>query len=103
MATQLQNADADVRRLVATEVGDALARHEPGLAKIAAANTAQIVAAVAAAVIALPAAQQKRLKSRTGDLTNMIAAWVRDDQADHRIAIAAPPQVEPRKAPASAR
>lgn len=97
MATQLQNADADVRRLVASEVSDALARHEPGFAKTAAANTAQIVAAVAAAVIGLPASQQKRLKSRTGDLTDMIAAWARDDTPGDRIAIAFPAKVEPRK------
>ena len=97
MATQLQSADADVRRLVASEVIDALARHEPGFAKTAAANTAQIVAAVAAAVIGLPASQQKRLKSRTGDLTDMISAWVRDGKTDERITIAGPTESEPRK------
>ena len=97
MATPLQNAGADVRRLVASEVSDALARHEPGFAKTATANTAQIVAAVAAAVIGLPASQQKRLKSRTGDLTDMISAWARDDTTGGRIAIAFPAKVEPRK------
>lgn len=97
MATQLQSAGADVRRLVASEVSDALARYELGFAKTATANTAQIVAAVAAAVIGLSASQQKRLKSRTGDLTDMIAAWARDDKADDRIAIASPAEVEFRK------
>lgn len=95
MATQLQGAE--VRRLVAHEVSDALTRHEPGFAKTATANTAQIVAAVAAAVIGLPASQQKRLKSRTSDLTDIITAWARDDGADDRIAIAVPTAVETRK------
>jgi hypothetical protein len=95
MATQLQGAK--VRRLVAHEVSDALSRHEPGFAKTAAANTAQIVAAVAAAVIGLPASQQKRLKSRTGDLTDMITAWARDERADDRMAIVVPTAVEVRK------
>lgn len=100
MATQLQsaNARAGVRRLVASEVSEALARHEPGLAKTAAANTAQIVAAVAAAVVGLSPSQQKRLKSRSGDLADMIAAWARDDdKANDRIEIPAPSEVEPRK------
>lgn len=99
MATQLQmaNARAGVRRLVASEVSDALARHEPGLAKATAANTAQIVAAVAAAIVGLPLSQQKRLKSRTADLTDMIAAWARDDKVSDKIALPAPAVVEPRK------
>jgi hypothetical protein len=77
MATQLQsaNARAGVRKLVASEVSDALTRYEPSLAKAAAANTAQIVATVAAAVVGLSPSQQKRLKSRSGDLADMIAAW----------------------------
>jgi len=99
MATQLQsaNARAGVRRLVASEVSDALTRHEPGLAKTTAANTAQIAAAVAAAVVGLPQSQQKRLKGRTGDLTDMIAAWARESKADDRIEIPAPAEIEPRK------
>lgn len=99
MATQLQsaNARAGVRRLVASEVSDALTRHEPGLAKATAANTAQIVAAVAAAVVGLSPSQQKRLKSRSGDLTDMIAAWARDDKAEDRIEIATPAKVETRR------
>ncbi len=99
MATQLQsaNARAGVRKLVASEVSDALTRHEPSLAKATAANTAQIVAAVAAAVIGLPLSQQKRLKGRTGDLTDMIAAWASDDKVDERVEIPVPAEVEPRK------
>ena len=99
MATQLQsaNARAGVRKLVASEVSDALTRHEPGLAKAAAANTAQIAGAVAAAVVGLSPAQQKRLKSRSGDLVTMIAAWARDDTVDGRIEIPDPAIVEPRK------
>ena len=99
MATQLQSAGAraDVRKLVASEVSDALTRHEPSLAKAAAANTAQIVATVAAAVVGLSLSQQKRLKSRSGDLTDMIAAWARDEKADDRIEIPTLAKVEPRK------
>ncbi|MDB5737918.1 MAG: hypothetical protein JWO65_1586 [Sphingomonas bacterium] len=99
MATQLYsaNARAGVRRLVASEVSDALTRHELGLAKTTAANTAQIVAAVAAAVIGLSPSQQKRLKGRSGDLTDMIMAWARDDKADGRIELPTPAVVEPRK------
>src|SRR3546814_3172056 len=84
MATQLQNADAraGVRRLVASEVSEALTR-QPGLAKGAAANTAQIVAAVAAAVVGLPAAQQKRLKSKSADFADMIAAFARERLEEH--------------------
>src|SRR3546814_1215276 len=79
MATQFQNADAraGLRRLVASEVSEALTR-QPGLAKTVAANTAQIVAAVAAAVVALPPAQQKRLKNKSADVADMIAALARD-------------------------
>jgi len=97
MATQLQSADAQagVRRLVASEVSEALAR-QPGLAKAAAANTAQIVAAVAAAIVGLPPAQQKRLKSKKADLADMIAVLARED-AGERIEITAPSTVEPRK------
>lgn len=99
MATQFQSADAraGVRKMVASEVSDALARYEPGLAKGAAANTAQIVATVAAAVVGLSPSQQKRLKSRSDDLTDMITAWARGDTADDRIEIPAPTAVEPRK------
>lgn len=98
MATQLQSADAraGVRRLVASEVGEALTR-QPGLAKTAAANTARIVAAVAAAVIALPPAQQKRLKSKSDDVADLIAAFARDDADDAsagRIVISDPAVVE---------
>jgi len=98
MATQLHsaNARAGVRRLVASEVSEALTR-QPGLAKGAAANTAQIVAAVAAAVVGLPAAQQKRLKSKSADFADMIAAFARDDVPAERIIIPEPTKVEPRK------
>ncbi|WP_157219177.1 antitoxin Xre/MbcA/ParS-like domain-containing protein [Flavisphingomonas formosensis] len=99
MATQLQSPDAraGVRKLVASQVSDALARHQPGLAKAVAANTAQIVATVAAAVIGLSPSQQKRLKSRSSDLADMVAAWARDEQTGDGIAIPAPAEVEPRK------
>ena len=73
MVAQVRNADAGVRRLVASEVTEVLGR-QSGLAKEAVANTAQIVAAVAAAVIGLPAAQQKRLKGKSADVATMIAA-----------------------------
>lgn len=98
MATQLQSADAKagVRRLVASEVSEALTR-QPGLAKGAAANTAQIVAAVAAAVVGLPPAQQRRLKSKSADFANMIAALARDDIPAKRIEIPEPATVEARK------
>lgn len=94
MATQLQSAG--VRRLVASEVRDALTRQH-GLAKGAAANTAQIVAAVAAAVVGLPPTQQKRLKSKSADFANMIAAFARDDAPPERIKIPEPTKVERRK------
>src|SRR3546814_4946395 len=96
MATQWQNADAraGVRRLVASEVSEALTR-QPGLAKGAAANTAQIVAAVAAAVVGLPAAQQKRLKSKSADFADMIAAFARDEMSADRIEIPEPSEVQP--------
>jgi hypothetical protein len=99
MATQLQSADAraGVRKLVASEVSDVLTRHAPSLAKTAATNTAQIVGAVAAAVVGLSPAQQKRLKSRSGDLVDMIAAWAGDDALSGRIDIRNPAEVEPRK------
>lgn len=98
MATQLTQADAraHVRRLVTSEVGEALTGQE-GLAKTAVANTAQILGAVAAAVVGLPAAQQKRLKSRSADLAAMIAAWAREDQAEERIEVPSPKTVEPLK------
>ncbi|WP_041393299.1 antitoxin Xre/MbcA/ParS-like domain-containing protein [Sphingobium sp. SYK-6] len=94
MATQLHNADtrAGLRRLVASEVNEALTR-QPGLAKSAAANTAQIVAAVAAVVVALPPAQQKRLKSKSADVADMIAALARED-APVRIEIPEPTKIE---------
>ncbi len=98
MATQLQSADAraGLRRLVASEVNEALTR-QPGLAKAVAANTAQIVAAVAAAIIALPPAQQKRLKGKSADVADMIAALARDGVPAERIEIPMPAEVEPRK------
>ncbi|ALC11475.1 antitoxin Xre/MbcA/ParS-like domain-containing protein [Sphingopyxis sp. 113P3] len=98
MATQLQSAEAraGLRRLVASEVSEALTR-QPGLAKTTAANTAQIVAAIAAAVIALPPAQQRRLKSKSADVADLIAAFARDDTRAERIAIPEPAEVEPRK------
>src|SRR3546814_19482366 len=98
MATQFQNADAraGLRRLVASEVSEALTR-QPGLAKTVAANTAQIVAAVAAAVVALPPAQQKRLKNKSADVAAMIAALARDEAPAGRLVIPDPPKVEPRQ------
>lgn len=98
MATQLHSADtqAGVRRLVANEVSEALTR-QSGLAKAAAANTAQIVAAVAAAVVALSPAQQKRLKSKSAAVADMIAAFARDDAPIERIVIPEPTEIERRK------
>lgn len=98
MAIQLHSADAraGVRRLVASEVSEVLTR-QPGLAKAAAANTAQIVAAVAAAIVALPPAQQKRLKAKSNDVADMIAAFARDDAPAAKIEIAEPAEIEPRK------
>lgn len=95
MATQLYGADtqAGVRRLVANEVGEALTR-QSGLAKAAAANTAQIVAAVAAAVVGLSPAQQKHLKSRSADVADMIAAFARDEAPAERIVIPKPTVIE---------
>ncbi len=95
MATQLHSADtrAGVRRLVADEVSEALTR-QSGLAKVAAANTAQIVAAVAAAVVGLSPAQQKRLKSKSADVADMIAAFARDDIPAERIVIPEPTTIE---------
>lgn len=98
MATQLQSADAraGVRRLVASEVSEALTR-QSGVARTVAANTAQIVAAVAAAVVGLPPAQQRRLKSKSADFADMIAAFAREDAPTERIVIPEPAEVEPRK------
>lgn len=94
MATQLHgDARAGVRQLVASEVGEALTR-QPGLAKGAAANTAQIVAAVAAAVVSLPLAQQKRLKAKSADVADLIAAFARDDAPAERIIIPEPAEIE---------
>lgn len=95
MATQLQSADsrAGLRRLVASEVSEALS-HQPGLAKIVAANTAQIAAAVVAAIVALPPAQQKRLKGKSADVAEAIAALARDDTPTERIMIPEPAEVE---------
>src|SRR3546814_19434666 len=88
MATQLHSADtrAGVRRLVADEVSEALTR-QSGLAKTAAANTAQIVAAVAAAVVGLSPAQQQRLKSKSADVADMIAAFSRAEMPAQRIVL----------------
>jgi hypothetical protein len=96
MATQLQNADAraGLRRLVASEVNHALVR-QSGLAKTSAANTAQIAAAVVDAIVALPRAQQKRLKGKSADVAEAIAALARDDVPAERIIIPEPAQVEP--------
>jgi hypothetical protein len=98
MAMQLQSADAraGLRRLVASEVSEALTR-QPGLAKATATNTAQIVAAVAAAVIALPPAQQKRLKGKSADVADMIAAMAREDAPTPRIEIPEPAKVDQSK------
>ena len=96
MVAQVRNAEAGVRRLVASEVTEVLGR-QSGLAKEAVANTAQIVAAVAAAVIGLPAAQQKRLKGKSADVATMIAAFAREERPAAAIRIAAPLQTEARK------
>lgn len=96
MVAQVRNADAGVRRLVASEVTEVLGR-QSGLAKEAVANTAQIVAAVAAAVIGLPAAQQKRLKGKSADVATMIAAFAREERPATAIRIPAPAQTEARK------
>ena len=95
MATQLQNADvrAGVHRLVASEVSEALTR-QSGLAKTAAANAAQIAAAVVAAIVALPPTQQKRLKGKSANVAEAIAALARDDTPTERITIPEPAQVE---------
>lgn len=95
MATQLHGADtqAGVRRLVANEVGETLTR-QSGLAKAVAANTAQIVAAVAAAVVGLSPAQQKRLKSKSADVADMIAAFAREETPAERIVIPEPTMIE---------
>jgi len=98
MATHFPTADAraGLRRLVASEVSEALTR-QSGLARTAAANTAQIVAAVAAAIIELPPAQQRRLKGKSADVARAIAALARDDTPADRISIPAPASVEARK------
>jgi hypothetical protein len=98
MATQFDSADtpAGVRRLVASAVGEALT-HQSGLTKASAASTAQIVAAVAVAVVALPLAQQKRLKARSADIADMIAALAHDDAPSGQIAIPQPAETEPSK------
>src|SRR3546814_9116246 len=98
MATQCPNADAraGLRRVVASEVSEALTR-QPGLAKTVAANTAQIVAAVSAAVVSLHPAQQKRLKNKSADVADIIAALARDDAPAGRLVISDPTHVEPRK------
>ena len=93
MGVQARSAGSGVRRLVANEVGEILAR-QSGLAKGAAANTAQIVAAVAAAVIGMPLAQQKRLKGKSSDLLSMIAELARDDGATDRIHIPEPKGID---------
>lgn len=98
MATHFPTADAraGLRRLVASEVSEALTR-QSGLARTAATNTAQIVAAVAAAIIELPPAQQKRLKGKSADVARAIAALAQDEAPAERISIPAPTRVEPRK------
>ncbi len=88
---------ADVRRVVESTVDEVLTG-QPGLAKDAAANIAQIAAAIAVAVLALPLAQQKRLKARSADIANMIAALVRDDALAERLEIPEPSEVERTKA-----
>lgn len=95
MQAQLHSNDtrAGVRRLVATEVNELLTR-QPGLAKAVAANTAQIVAAVAAAVVSLSPAQQKRLKGKSADVADLITAFARDDKPLERIVIPEPTEVE---------
>lgn len=95
---QLQSADtlADVRRLVASKVSEALAR-QPGLASTTVTNTAYIAAMVAAAIIALPFAHQKRLKGKSADVADMIVALASDDAPRKRIEIPEPARVESSK------
>src|SRR3546814_21036985 len=95
MVAQVRNADTGVRRLVASEVTEVLGR-QSGLAKEAVANTAQIVAAVAAAVIGLPAAQQKRLKGKSADVATMIAAFAREKRPATATGIPAPARTKAR-------
>jgi hypothetical protein len=45
----------------------------------------------------LSPSQQRRLKSRSGDLAGIIEAWARDEKADGGIEVPAPAEVEPRK------
>jgi len=98
MATQLRNADtrAGLRQLVISEVSEALTR-QSGVAKSMAANTAQIAAAVVDAIVTLPPAQQKRLKGKSADVAEAIAALARNDTPAERIIIPEPAEVEPRK------
>jgi hypothetical protein len=96
MATQLERREG-VERLVADEVGSALARHRPGLAKTNAANTAQIVATVAGLVSGLTAAQQERIRQRSGDLAGIIAALADEGENRALISPSLPAETEPRK------
>lgn len=96
MATQLQ-VDAGVRKIVASEVSEALTRYQPTLTRGTASNTAQIVAVVAAAVIGLSSAEQKRLKTRYADLAAMIENLAHETDAPTKITIPAPTAIEGRK------
>ncbi|UVO52013.1 hypothetical protein M0208_16395 [Sphingomonas sp. SUN019] len=78
------DASAGVRGLVESKVGEVLTG-QPDLTKGAAADTAQIAAVVAAAVIALPLAQQKRLKAKIADVVDMIAALACNDDLAERV------------------
>jgi len=87
---------AMVRRLIAAEVGAALTR-ETGLGKNAVSHTAQIVAAVAATLIALPADQMKLVKANSARIGEMITALAHGEAPDQFISIPAPTTVEPHK------
>lgn len=85
-----------IRSLIAAEVSDVLTR-ETGLGKTAASNTAQIVAAITAKLITLPADQLKLVKANSARIGEMITALARGEAPDQFISIPAPTTVEPRK------
>lgn len=78
-----------VRETVASKVSEALT-DQPGLSKSAMTDIAEIVAAVAAAIVGLTPAQRKRLRSKSSEVADMIAVLVRDA----RMEIAEPVEIE---------
>lgn len=75
--------DAGVRKIVASEVSEALPRYQPPLTRSSASNTAQIAAVVAVTVIGLSPAEQKRLKTRYADLAAMIETLAHETDSPH--------------------